>query len=131
MDQISNMLSTIKNASMVGKKSVEFDYSKIKEEIAKVLKDGGFLDEVKVFKEKDSSIKKLRIDISFDEDGVAKITELRRMSKPGRRVYLGYSEIKPVAANMGFLVLSTSRGVMTSTEAKKKKLGGELICRVY
>jgi small subunit ribosomal protein S8 len=131
MDQISNMLSTIKNASMVGKKSIEFDYSKLKEEIAQVLKEGGFLSEVKVFKEKDSSIKKLRLDISYDEEEGSKITEIRRISKPGRRVYLGYSEIRPVAANMGFLVMSTSRGVMTSTDARKKKLGGEVICRVY
>ncbi len=131
MDQISNMLSTIKNASMAGKKSIEVDHSKMKEEIAKVLKEGGFLQEVKVFKEKDSPLKKMRIDIAFGEDEVSKVTDLQRISKPGRRVYLGYSDIKPVAANMGFLVLSTSRGVMTSKEARKKKLGGEIICKIY
>ncbi len=116
---------------MVGKKSVEMDHSKMKEEIAKVLKDGGFLQEVKVFKEKDSVSKKMRLDIAFGEDEVSKVTDLQRISKPGRRVYLGYSDIKPVAANMGFLVLSTSRGVMNSKEARKKKLGGEIICKIY
>jgi len=131
MDQISNMLSTIKNASMAGKKSIELDHSRMKEEIAKVLKEGGFLSEVKVFKEKDTPLKKMRIDIAFGEDEVSKVTDVQRISKPGRRVYLGYSDIKPVNANMGFLVLSTSRGVMNSKEARKKKLGGEIICKIY
>jgi small subunit ribosomal protein S8 len=131
MDQIANMLSTIKNAAMAGKQSIELDHSKLKEEVAKVLKDGGFLQEVKVFKEKDSIIKKMRIDIAFDEASSSKVTALQRISKPGRRVYVGYQDIKPVAAHMGFLVLSTSRGVMNSKEARKKKLGGEIICKVY
>ncbi len=130
MDPIANMLSTIKNASMVGKPSIVVTYSKEKENIAEVLKNGGFLSEVKVFKDKEAPSKSLRLDIAY-VDGVSKIKEIKRTSKPGRRIYKGYTEIRPVVANLGFMVISTSRGVMNSIEAKKKKLGGEVICTIY
>ncbi len=130
MDPIANMLSTIKNASMVGKPSIVVTYSKEKESIAEVLKNGGFLTEVKVFKDKEAPSKSLRLDLSY-VDGVSKIKEIKRTSKPGRRIYKGYTEIRPVVANLGFMVISTSRGVMNSIEAKKKKLGGEVICTIY
>ena len=130
MDPIANMLSTIKNASMVGKPSIVVTYSKEKESIAEVLKTGGFLSEVKVFKDKEAPSKSLRLDIAY-VDGVSKIKEIKRTSKPGRRIYKGYTEIRPVVANLGFMVISTSRGVMNSIEAKKKKLGGEVICTIY
>lgn len=130
MDPIANMLSTIKNASMVGKPSIVVTYSKEKESIAEVLKNGGFLSEVKVFKDKEAPSKSLRLDIAY-VDGVSKIKEIKRTSKPGRRIYKGYADIRPVVANLGFMVISTSRGVMNSIEAKKKKLGGEVICTIY
>lgn len=130
MDQIANMLSTIKNASMSRKVSVVVPFSTEKEKIAVVLKDGGFLSDVKVFKEKDSAGKSIRLDVSYD-NGIPRLTELKRVSRPGRRVYKGYQELRPVVGGLGYMVLSTSRGIMTSNEARKKKLGGEVICLVY
>lgn len=130
MDPIANMLSTIKNASMSRKASVVIPFSMEKEKIAGVLKDGGFLTEVKVFKEKDTVGKSIRLDIAYD-NGLPRLTELKRVSKPGRRVYKGYAELRPVVGGLGYMVLSTSRGVMTSHEARKKKLGGKVLCLVY
>jgi small subunit ribosomal protein S8 len=130
MDPIANMLSTIKNASMSRKASVVIPFSMEKEQIASVLKAGGFLSEVKVFKEKETVGKSIRLDIAYD-NGLPRLTELKRVSKPGRRVYKGYADLRPVVGGLGYMVLSTSRGVMTSNDARKKKLGGEVICLVY
>ena len=130
VDRISNMISSIKNTSMVGKDSLEIPYTTECESIAKVLKKSGFLDDVKVFKKEKSSSKMLHLDLS-KEDGVIKISEAKRVSKPGRRIYKGFKDLKPVLQGFGVLVVSTSRGVMDGREAKKKKLGGEVLCEVY
>ena len=130
VDRISNMISSIKNTSMVGKDSLEIPYTTECESIAKVLKKSGFLDDVKVFKKEKSSSKMLHLDLS-KEDGVIKISEAKRVSKPGRRIYKGFKDLKPVIQGFGVLVVSTSRGVMDGREAKKKKLGGEVLCEVY
>lgn len=123
------MLSAIKNASMVGKPFVEIIHTKESEEVAKRLQDVGFLENVKVFKEKGKPHKMLRLDIAY-EKGLSKITDIRRISKPGRRVYKPAKDLPAVAGGYGVLVVSTSRGIMTGNEARKKKLGGELICAV-
>lgn len=124
-DNLSNMLSTIKNASIVGKPFVEVVHTKQNEVVAKLLKDAGYLEGVKVFKESGSPFKKLHLDLKKDL-----ISEVERISKPGRRVY---QKSTSAAGNKkpGVLIVSTSRGVMTLKEAKKRKLGGELICRVF
>lgn len=126
---MSNMLSSIKNAAMSGKPSIEVPYTKESEEVAKNLRKAGFLENVKVFKEENSSFKKLHIDLVF-ENGVSKITDVKRISKPGRRTYSGYKDLRRAAGGFGVTVVSTSRGVMDSSEARKKKLGGEVICEV-
>ena len=121
------MLSTIKNAYAVNKPSVEMVYSKQMEEVAKVLKSAGVLENVKVFKESGNSFKKIHIDLSY-EHGMAKVSNIMRISKPGRRVYKSYKDMKRVAGGFGVSVVSTSRGIMSDSEAKKRKLGGEVIC---
>ena len=126
-DRLANMLSTIKNAYAVNKPSVEMVYSKQMEEVAKVLKSAGVLENVKVFKESGNSFKKIHIDLSY-EHGVAKVSNIMRISKPGRRVYKSYKDMKRVAGGFGVSVVSTSRGIMSDSEAKKRKLGGEVIC---
>lgn len=126
---MSDMLSSIKNAAMSGKPSIEVPYTKESEEVAKNLRKAGFLENVKVFKEENSSFKKLHIDLVF-ENGVSKITDVKRISKPGRRTYSGYKDLRRAAGGFGVTVVSTSRGVMDSSEARKKKLGGEVICEV-
>ncbi|OGC50673.1 30S ribosomal protein S8 [candidate division WWE3 bacterium RIFCSPLOWO2_01_FULL_37_15] len=129
-DRLANMLSTIKNAYAINKPSVEMSHSKQMEEVAKVLEKAGFLKNVKVFKESGVSFKKLHIDLTYD-NGMAKISNLVRVSKPGRRVYKNYGDMKPVAGGFGVSVVSTSRGIMSDSDAKKRKLGGEVICAAW
>jgi small subunit ribosomal protein S8 len=114
---------------MSGKPSIEVPYTKESEEVAKNLRKAGFLENVKVFKEENSAFKKLHIDLVF-ENGISKITDVKRISKPGRRMYSGYKDLRRAAGGFGVTVVSTSRGVMDSSEARKKKLGGEVICEV-
>lgn len=129
MDRMSNMLSSIKNHSMAGRTSLEFPYTKECDAVAKVLKERGFIEGIKVFKEPKSSKKMMRLDLIV-VDGAPKITQVKRISKPGRRIYMGSSQLRRVAGGFGVLVVSTSRGVMSGDDAKKKKLGGEVICSV-
>ncbi|EKD96130.1 MAG: 30S ribosomal protein S8 [uncultured bacterium] len=129
-DRLANMLSTIKNAYAISKPSVEMAHSKQMEEVAKVLEKAGFLKNVKVFKESGVSFKKLHLDLTYD-NGMAKISNIVRVSKPGRRVYKNYSDLKPVVGGFGISVVSTSRGIMSDSDAKKRKLGGEVICTAW
>lgn len=128
-DTVANMLSGIKNASLVSKEFIEIPYSKMNESVAKVLKKSDFISEVKVFKEKGVTHKSLRIDLAYEE-GESKIRDIKRVSKSGRRIYLGFEKIKRVKPEFGVIVVSTSKGAMSGEEARKKKLGGEIICEV-
>lgn len=130
MDRLSNMLSAIKNASMAGKKVVEIMYSKECEEVAKVLREKGFLESVKVFKPEKTSVKRIHIELA-SEGNLFTLTEARRVSRPGRRIYRGADEIGTYKRGFGVMVVSTSKGIMSSAEARKKKIGGEIICEVY
>jgi small subunit ribosomal protein S8 len=130
-DTIANMLSTIKNASMVNKEFVEVSHSKEREAVAKVLKESGFLEEVKVFKPEGKPYKGLHLGLSYDSSGIPAIKDLRRLSRPGRRMYRKSSELRPVKNGYGLLVVSTSRGVMSGEQARKKRLGGEVVCEVW
>jgi small subunit ribosomal protein S8 len=123
------MLSSIKNASMANKKSLEVVYTKECEEVAKSFKKNGFLENVRSFKEEGSGFKKLHLDLAF-EGGAPKVTDVKIYSKPGRRIYKGYRDLGKVLGGYGATVVSTSRGVMDGMEARKKKLGGELICQI-
>ncbi len=106
-------------------------YTKEAEAVAKVLESKGFLENVKVFKEKDASYKKLHLDITYDENNLPKITNVKRVSKPGRRIYLSSKDLRVSKSGYGTFVVSTSRGVMDSKDAKYKKLGGEVLCEVF
>lgn len=129
MDRIADMLTTIKNAGMAGRKEANVIHSNECESVANVLKERGFLNEVKVYKEKDKSYKMIHLGLAFDEFG-PKLTVAKKVSKPGRRVYKPSADLHKVAAGLGVMVVSTSRGIMSAEEAKKKKLGGEVICEV-
>ncbi len=131
VDTIANMLSMLKNASLVGKRAVELPYSKQKEAIAKVLESRGFVSKVKVFKDKDLSYKSLHIELAYSEGGMPAISDLRRVSKPGRRMYRSADALRAVKGGLGVAVVSTSRGIMSGLDAKKKRLGGEVICEVW
>lgn len=130
-DSISDMLTRIRNAQSRKADFVEIPYSKLKEEIAKLIVDSGFALEVKVFKEKDSKFKSLKITLKYNDLMEPAISKIERVSKSSLRKYFGAKDLKPVVAGLGVEVISTSRGVMTANDARKKHLGGEVICRFY
>ena len=127
-DPIADMLTRIRNAINVRKPEVNLPHSKAKEAVAQLLKQSGFIDDVKVI---DASIGKTLVITVHDEDSNARITEIVRLSKPGRRFYTGAKEIPVVKRGRGVVIVSTSKGMLTGDEARKQGVGGELICRVY
>lgn len=128
-DPIADMLTRIRNAIAVRKSEVSLPHSNIKESVAKILKDNNFVDNVSVEGDK-PGFRTLKIVINNDSSN-ARITEIARMSTPGRRMYTRSAEIPTVKRGRGIVVISTSKGIMTGNEAKSKQLGGELICKVY
>lgn len=130
MDTIANMLSQLKNASLVKKESLEVPYSKVNEAILKVIEAAGFIKKVSVFKEKDSVRKGLHIDLAYDAENQPMLRDAKRVSKPGRRMYAQTKEIKRVNSKFGVIVMSTPKGIMNGQDARKGKLGGEVICEI-
>jgi len=127
-DPIADMLTRIRNAINVRKSEVSLPHSKIKEAVARSLQVNGFIDAVSVT---DLSVgKQLHIVINA-EDANARITEIKRLSKPGRRQYSNAREIPTVKRGRGIVIVSTSKGLMTGNEAKAQGLGGELIASIY
>ena len=124
MDNIGNMISSIKNSLSVAKETVVIPYSKLKMEIAKILKNEGFI--------KDCSHKDNKIEIALRYHGEAPyVVGIERISKPGCRIYAKNNKIPSILRGLGIVIISTPKGVMTGKEAKKKCLGGELICKVW
>ena len=126
-DPISDMLSTIRNGQKARLHSVATPASSLKGEVARVMKDAGYITDAVTTTE---FPKKLVITLKYSDRAVPAITEIKRVSKPGLRKYVSVSEIPAVLDGMGLAVLSTSKGVMSGAEAKKARLGGELICTV-
>ncbi len=127
-DPIADMFTRLRNAIAVRKHEVSLPHSNIKESVAKLLKDSNFIDDVKVDKAPVGKTLTIRIN---NDDTNARITEIVRLSKPGRRYYVNAREIPIVKRGRGVVILSTSRGLMTGDQAKTERLGGELICKVY
>lgn len=127
-DPISDMLTRIRNAILVRKHTVRVPHSKVKESVARLLKDSNFIDNVDV---EDATVGKTLVITINDEGSNARITEIARVSKPGRRYYVRSGEIPTVKRGRGIVIVSTSKGMMTGDEAKKQGVGGEIICRVY
>lgn len=127
-DPIADMLSRVRNAMAVNKTEVSMPHSNVKEAVAKILADNGFLNNVKAREE--NGRKTLVIKIN-DDDEPAKITSISRLSRPGRRLYVKSAAIPTVKRGRGLVVISTSRGIMTGKQAANQKLGGELICEVF
>lgn len=127
-DPISDMLTRIRNAIAVNKTEVSMPYSKIKHSVAELLSTNKFLEKVSVSGE--GIDKKLTVKINDDSKN-ASITEISRLSRPGRRLYVRAGEIPKVKSGRGIVILSTSKGIMTGDNAKKENIGGELICKVY
>jgi small subunit ribosomal protein S8 len=129
-DPIADMLTRIRNSIAVSKNEVSLPHSNMKERVAKLLKDQHLIDSVETIKEPDSIHKTLHIVIN-QPDTNPKINEIVRLSKPGRRLYTRADKMPQVKNGRGFVIVSTSQGLMTSSEAKRKGVGGELICKVY
>jgi small subunit ribosomal protein S8 len=127
-DPIADMLTRIRNAIAVRKSEVVLPHSKAKEAVARLLKANGFIVGVKVT---DASIGKILSLTVREERENAVITEIVRLSKPGRRYYASVREIPTVKRGRGIVIVSTSKGMMTGADAKKAGIGGELICKVY
>ena len=127
-DPITDMLNQIKNAQAVGKTEVLVPLSKIKNEIADILTKEGFIGEVK--KATKGKIKSLKITLKYENE-IPAIAGFKRVSKPGQRIYEGFSEIRKVHGGYGMSIVSTSKGLMTNKDARYKKMGGEIICQVW
>ena len=127
-DPIADMLTRIRNAIAVNAASTSMPHSKLKETVAKILAENNFIEKVEVTE--DGGRKTLVITIN-SEDLPAQITEIKRLSRPGRRMYVKSPALPKVKRGRGLLVVSTSSGVMTGAQARAKNLGGELICEVY
>jgi small subunit ribosomal protein S8 len=128
-DPIADMLTRIRNAKMARHERAEMPHSKLKERVAVVLKAEGYLDDVRV---SDGEVQKtLTVVLRYGRDRQSAIDGLRRVSTPGRRVYVRHDRIERVCSGMGISILSTSRGVMTDREARRQRVGGELLCEVW
>ena len=131
-DPVGDMIAMIKNAKGRRHKRLSLPHSLLKEGVAKVLRSEGYLEDVKVtVDEKRTFLKTLHLFMKYDTDGVAVITEIKRVSKPGCRVFRGVDRLGRVLDGLGVSVLSTSKGILSDRQARKERVGGELICRVW
>jgi len=129
-DPVSDMLTRIRNAARARHARVEVPASKLKIEIARVLKEEGYISTYKVVDESKTR-KALRLFLKYTTDKRSVITDLRRISRPGSRRYVGASEIRSVVGGLGISIVTTPRGVMTGRSARKERIGGELLCEVW
>ncbi|MBW2603263.1 MAG: 30S ribosomal protein S8 [Deltaproteobacteria bacterium] len=128
-DPIADMLTRIRNAGKAKFNSVDIPGAILKIELARVLKDAGFIRNYKFIKDKKQGI--LRIYLKYDEKETHAIYGIERVSKPSRRVYAKGKDIKPVLNGMGISILSTSTGIMTDKKARAKNVGGEILCNIW
>jgi small subunit ribosomal protein S8 len=128
-DPIADMLTRIRNAGKAKFNSVDIPGSKLKIELANVMKQEGFIRNYKFVKDNKQGI--LRIYLKYDPDQKPVIYKLERSSKPSRRIYVKSKDIKPVYNGLGIAILSTSQGVMTDKQARKENVGGEILCTIW
>jgi len=128
-DPISDMLTRIRNAGKAKFNSVDIPGSKLKVELAKILKNEGYIRNYKFLKDEKQGI--LRVYLKYDQGQTSAIYSLKRISKPSKRTYVKSKDVKPVYNGMGISILSTSRGVMTDRQARKENIGGEVLCQIW
>ena len=128
-DPIADMLTRIRNANTALHPQVSMPSSKLKEEVAKILASEGFLDSYKV---EDAKVgKKLTVTLRYSNDRDRVLNGIRRISSPGRRVYKGATDLERVRGGIGVSIVSTSDGLLTDREARRRKVGGEVLCEVW
>jgi small subunit ribosomal protein S8 len=130
VDPIADMLTRIRNAIMARHESVDIPYSNMKLAISKILKEEGYIRNYKTFID-EARKKFLKVYVNYDENNQSVITGLRRISKPGRRVYVKVDSIPRLKTRLSLVILSTSRGLMTDRNASKNKIGGEPLLLVW
>lgn len=128
-DPIADMLTRIRNAGKAKFNNVDIPGSKTKTELAKVLKNEGFIRNYKFLKDTKQGV--LRVYLKYDQTRSHSVLGLERISKPSRRVYVRAKDIKPVLNGMGIAILSTSKGVMSDTRARSENVGGEILCKIW
>lgn len=128
-DPIADMLTRIRNGIQSHHDRVELPASKLKVEIARILKSEGFISNYKLMEEKPQS--RLRVYLKYSDDGEPVIHGIERISRPGRRVYRNKQEIPRVLGGLGLAIVSTSKGVMAGSEAVREGVGGEVLCQVW
>lgn len=128
-DPISDFLTRIRNANLVGKDNVAIPYSKIKSRITEILKTEGLIEDFNIMDQE--KMKMINLNLSYKNEGSPRINGLRRISKPGLRVYSRKGEIPRYFGELGVTIVSTSKGIMTHKQAWKERLGGEVICVVW
>lgn len=128
-DPIADFLTQIRNGCMAKFEQLDIPSSKLKLNIAKLLKEEGYINNFKLIKDKRQG--RLRLYLKYDADNVSVIGGIERISKPSCRVYVHHDKIPPVLNGLGTAILSTSKGLLTDREARKQKVGGELLCKVW
>ena len=127
-DQIADLITRIRNAVMVGKNEILVPTSKLKAQVVEVLKKNGYVAEYEVIEGAPRGVLK----VTINEPGtIAKINEISKVSKPGRRVYSAAEDLPTIKSGRGMVIVSTSKGLMTGREAKKNRLGGEILVKVW
>ena len=128
-DPIADYLTRIRNGLRAGHEAVEIPASRIKKAITEILKEEGFIEDFMVLDDRRQGI--IRIDLKYQEDRVPVIRKLERTSRPGRRHYASLEELPKVLGGLGVAIVSTSKGLMTDKNARRQKVGGEVLCTVY
>lgn len=130
-DPIADLLTYIRNANVNFQSDIEMPHSKMKWEIVRILKQEGFIENCEVVAEKDSSRQKIHIKMKYAPKRIRVITGLKRISKPGRRIYTAIEDIKKYRTGFGITLLSTQKGILTGRAAFREKVGGEVLCAVW
>lgn len=131
-DPIGDMLTRIRNALMAGHATVDVPNSKLKQEIARILKQEGFIEDYTVGDQKPGAMIHIKLKYyGSRRDRKPVITHLERVSKPGRRIYRGRQELPRVMSGIGIAIVTTPKGVMTAQEARRQRVGGEVLCYVW
>lgn len=128
-DSVSDMLTRIRNASRTKKEKVDVPASKMKSEIAKILKAEGYISNFKLIEDRKQGI--LRVYLRYTPDKKTVITGIKRVSRPSRRIYKSAQELPKVLGGLGMAIVSTSHGMMTDKDARKTRFGGEIICYIW
>lgn len=128
MDTVSQFLVSIKNAKFAGKEKVDIPSSKIRQSIASILKEKGWIKDFRVAEDGKQGLMRVYLDSGY---GSGYRGEFERISRPGRRVYVGCDKIATVRSGKGFAILSTNKGILTDDVARSQKVGGELMCKIW